>query len=75
MGNRKSQKQIEAHPEKGVRYAHAESVDDDPLPSERWSLPQCARAVGLCIGAHCGKRVLYAAFSFSEPLNELNNGL
>jgi len=37
--------------------------------------PQCARAVGLCIGAHCGKRVLYAAFSFSEPLNELTNGL
>jgi uncharacterized membrane protein len=35
MGNRKSQKQIEAHPEKGVRYAHAESVDDDPLPSEQ----------------------------------------
>ena len=30
------------------------------------------RAVGLCIGAHCGKRVLYAAFSFSEPLtNEI----
>ena len=34
MGNRKSQKQIEAHPEKGVRYAHAESVDDDPLPTD-----------------------------------------
>ena len=44
------------------------------LPHNVCRLQQCARAVGLCIGAHSGKRVLYAAFSFSETLTELNNG-
>jgi uncharacterized membrane protein len=34
MGNRRRQRQVEAHPDKGIRVADAETFDDDPLPSE-----------------------------------------
>jgi len=59
----------------GLPLPVGRGADLFPDGVQRWSLPQCARAVGLCIGAHSGKRVLYAAFSFYEPLTELNNGL